>query len=144
MLCQAYDLYINGLNSAIEVLQDLKKNEDFLKYIKDPPLVPLQPSISAFIYRPVQVLILSFFGLKISVIGKIKFQNLLASSISICYICMQSEYDIMCRPKRTVLEKFDDHKAWSSHYINLPSSQPVYVSSIHLVWPDLLPLRKYT
>ncbi|KAL5012143.1 hypothetical protein ScPMuIL_010694 [Solemya velum] len=54
MLCQAYDLYINGLNSAIEVLQVLKKNDDFLKYIKDPPLVPFQPSISAFIYRPVQ------------------------------------------------------------------------------------------
>lgn len=61
MLCQAYDLYINGLNSAIEVLQVLKKNDDFLKYIKDPPLVPFQPSISAFIYRPVQVFSSFFF-----------------------------------------------------------------------------------
>ena len=54
MLCQAYDLYAKGLQQANQVLSDLQKTEDFMRFVQDPPLEGRQPSISQFIYRPVQ------------------------------------------------------------------------------------------
>ncbi|XP_069120607.1 uncharacterized protein [Argopecten irradians] len=54
MLCQAYDLYAKGLDEANNVLSDLRSNTDFMKFLKDPIQDSRQPSISAFICRPVQ------------------------------------------------------------------------------------------
>lgn len=54
MLCQAYDLYAKGISAANQLLSELRRCEDFVRFVKDPPLEVNQPSISAFIYRPVQ------------------------------------------------------------------------------------------
>ena len=54
MLCQAYDLYAKGISTANHLLSELRKNEDFVRFVRDPPLEGNQPSISTFIYRPVQ------------------------------------------------------------------------------------------
>lgn len=54
MLCQAYDLYAKGLHQANQVLSDLQKREDFMRFIQDSPLEGRQPSIGQFIHRPVQ------------------------------------------------------------------------------------------
>ena len=54
MLCQAYDLYAKGLQQANQVLSDLQKSEDFVRFIQDSQLEGGQPSISQFIHRPVQ------------------------------------------------------------------------------------------
>ena len=54
MLCQAYDLYAKGLQQANQVLSELQQTGDFRRFVKDPPLEGMQPSISQFIYRPVQ------------------------------------------------------------------------------------------
>ncbi|XP_071096723.1 uncharacterized protein [Haliotis cracherodii] len=54
MLCQAYEIYAHGLSDANGVLSDLKRNEDFIRFVKNPQLLSGQPSISAFIYRPIQ------------------------------------------------------------------------------------------
>lgn len=54
MLCQAYDLYAKGISNANLVLSDLRRCEDFVRFVQEPPLEGGQPSISSFIYRPVQ------------------------------------------------------------------------------------------
>ncbi|XP_070175591.1 uncharacterized protein [Littorina saxatilis] len=54
MFCQAHESYAEGLSEANRVLSDMRQNEEFLRFIKDPPLAPGQPSISAFIFRPLQ------------------------------------------------------------------------------------------
>jgi regulator of G-protein signaling 3 len=54
MLCQAYDLYAKGISTANHLLSELRRNEDFVRFVRDPPLEGNQPSISTFIYRPVQ------------------------------------------------------------------------------------------
>ena len=54
MLCQAYDLYAQGLSAANQLLSNLRRSEDFVRFVKEPSLEVGQPSISAFIYRPVQ------------------------------------------------------------------------------------------
>ncbi|ESO85945.1 hypothetical protein LOTGIDRAFT_167700 [Lottia gigantea] len=54
MLCQAYEIYANGLSNANAVLSDLKRNPDFVRFVKEPVLTQGVPSISAFIYRPIQ------------------------------------------------------------------------------------------
>ncbi|XP_045191341.2 uncharacterized protein LOC123548240 [Mercenaria mercenaria] len=54
MLCQAYDLYAKGISAANQLLSELRRNEDFVRFVRDPPLEGNQPSISTFIYRPVQ------------------------------------------------------------------------------------------
>nr|XP_022327199.1 uncharacterized protein LOC111126682 isoform X2 [Crassostrea virginica] len=53
MLSQAYDLYSKGLGEANELLSDLRKSTEFVKFVRDPPLEPQQPSISTFLTRPV-------------------------------------------------------------------------------------------
>ena len=54
MLCQAYDLYAKGVSKANKILSDLQLNEDFMKFVHDPPLEVNQPSIKMFIYQPVK------------------------------------------------------------------------------------------
>ncbi|VDH97352.1 regulator of G-protein signalling 3 [Mytilus galloprovincialis] len=54
MICQAYDLYARGIAGANQSLAELRKNPEFVKFVKEPKLQSGQPSISAFIYRPVQ------------------------------------------------------------------------------------------
>ena len=54
MLCQAYDLYAKGLQQANQVLSDLQKSPDFVRFIQESPQEGRQPSISQFILRPVQ------------------------------------------------------------------------------------------
>lgn len=54
MICQAYDLYARGLAGANLVLSEVRKSPEFVKFIKEPQLQKNQPSISAFIYRPVR------------------------------------------------------------------------------------------
>ena len=54
MLCQAYDLYAKGLQQANQVLSALEKTDDFSRFVQEAPLEGRQPSISQFIYRPVQ------------------------------------------------------------------------------------------
>ncbi|XP_048777843.2 uncharacterized protein LOC125681698 isoform X1 [Ostrea edulis] len=53
MLSQAYDLYSKGLGEANELLSDLRKSTEFVKFVREPPLEPQQPSISTFLTRPV-------------------------------------------------------------------------------------------
>ncbi|KAK6196036.1 hypothetical protein SNE40_001339 [Patella caerulea] len=53
MLCQAYEIYAQGLSNANGVLSGLKRNPDFMRFVKEPALTPGEPSISAFIYRPI-------------------------------------------------------------------------------------------
>ena len=55
MFCQAHEAYAAGLSEANRVLSDMRQHEEFLRFIKEPPLEPGQPSISAFIFRPLQV-----------------------------------------------------------------------------------------
>ncbi|XP_055896512.1 uncharacterized protein LOC106061993 isoform X2 [Biomphalaria glabrata] len=58
MLCQAYESYANGLASSNTLLKELRKNRDFMSFVKDTPSEDGQnfgqPTISAFINRPVQ------------------------------------------------------------------------------------------
>ncbi|KAL3872127.1 hypothetical protein ACJMK2_040079 [Sinanodonta woodiana] len=54
ILCQAYELYAKGINEANRLLSDLRKSEDFIKFVSNPSLKGRQPSISTFIFRPVQ------------------------------------------------------------------------------------------
>ena len=54
MLCQAYDLYAKGISNANHVLSDLRRCEDFVRFVQEPALEGGQPSISSFIHRPVQ------------------------------------------------------------------------------------------
>ncbi|KAK3088405.1 hypothetical protein FSP39_018747 [Pinctada imbricata] len=54
MLSQAYDLYSKGLGEANVLLLDLSKSGEFVKFIREPSMDPQQPTISAFISRPVQ------------------------------------------------------------------------------------------
>ncbi|XP_061165285.1 uncharacterized protein LOC133174226 [Saccostrea echinata] len=53
MLSQAYELYSKGLGEANELLLELRKSTEFVKFVKDPPLEPQQPSISTFLTKPV-------------------------------------------------------------------------------------------
>ena len=48
-------MYAEGLSEANQVLTELRQNSEFVRFLKEPPLSPGQPSISAFIFRPVQV-----------------------------------------------------------------------------------------
>lgn len=54
MFCQAYDLYAKGITSANKVLSDLSSCEDFIKFVRNCSLESTEPSISSFIYLPVQ------------------------------------------------------------------------------------------
>ncbi|KAK3593735.1 hypothetical protein CHS0354_013632 [Potamilus streckersoni] len=54
MLCQAYELYAKGISEANKLLSDLRKSEDFIKFLSKPSLKGRQPSINTFIFRPVQ------------------------------------------------------------------------------------------
>ncbi|KAL8609608.1 hypothetical protein ACOMHN_023744 [Nucella lapillus] len=54
MFCQAHEAYAAGLSAANCVLSEMGQNKKFLRLVKDPPLQPGQPSISAFIFRPLQ------------------------------------------------------------------------------------------
>ncbi|CAL1540455.1 unnamed protein product, partial [Lymnaea stagnalis] len=58
MLCQAYESYANGLARSNTLLRELRKNRDFMSFIREPPTEDSQamghPTISAFINRPVQ------------------------------------------------------------------------------------------
>ncbi|PVD28313.1 hypothetical protein C0Q70_10900 [Pomacea canaliculata] len=54
MLCQAHETYALGLRKANRVLSELQHNHDFVRFVKEPALEPGQPSISAFIFRPLQ------------------------------------------------------------------------------------------
>ncbi|XP_052222379.1 uncharacterized protein LOC127838592 isoform X1 [Dreissena polymorpha] len=54
MLCQAYDLYAKGISAANQLLSDLRRSEDFVRFISVAAVPDGQPSISAFVYRPVQ------------------------------------------------------------------------------------------
>ncbi|WAR30627.1 RGS3-like protein [Mya arenaria] len=54
MLCQAYDLYAKGISAGNQLLSDLRRNDDFVRFVREPSLESNQPSISSFIYRPVQ------------------------------------------------------------------------------------------
>ncbi|XP_025112214.1 uncharacterized protein LOC112574971 isoform X2 [Pomacea canaliculata] len=54
MLCQAHETYALGLREANRVLSELQHNHDFVRFVKEPALEPGQPSISAFIFRPLQ------------------------------------------------------------------------------------------
>lgn len=53
MLSQAYDLYSKGLGEANDLLSDLRRSTEFVKFVREPPLEPQQPSISTFLTRPV-------------------------------------------------------------------------------------------
>ncbi|XP_064616351.1 uncharacterized protein LOC135480446 [Liolophura sinensis] len=53
LLCQAYDIYARGLSNANKVLSDLKRCQEFQKFIQDAD-DGRQPSIMAFIYRAAQ------------------------------------------------------------------------------------------
>ncbi|PVD28170.1 hypothetical protein C0Q70_10755 [Pomacea canaliculata] len=54
MLCQAHEMYALGLREANRVLSELQHNHDFVRFVKEAALEPGQPSISAFIFRPLQ------------------------------------------------------------------------------------------
>ncbi|CAG2190156.1 unnamed protein product [Mytilus edulis] len=54
MFCQAYDLYAKGITSANKVLSDLSASEDFIKFVRNSTLESGEPSISSYIYLPVQ------------------------------------------------------------------------------------------
>ncbi|KAH9500272.1 hypothetical protein Btru_073594 [Bulinus truncatus] len=58
MLCQAYESYANGLANSNTLLKELRKNRDFMSFVKEPATEDgqsfNQPTISAFINRPVQ------------------------------------------------------------------------------------------
>nr|KAG5693409.1 hypothetical protein BaRGS_009882 [Batillaria attramentaria] len=54
MFCQAHETYALGLSEANRVLSELRQNEDFVRFVKEPALEAGQPSISAFIFRPLQ------------------------------------------------------------------------------------------
>ncbi|KAL3872434.1 hypothetical protein ACJMK2_040361 [Sinanodonta woodiana] len=54
ILCQAYELYAKGINEANRLLSDLRKSEDFIKFVSNPSLKGRQPSISTSIFRPIQ------------------------------------------------------------------------------------------
>ena len=59
MFCQAYEDYAHGLVRSNALLRELRKNKDFMSFIKETGSDDGQnfghPSISAFINRPVQV-----------------------------------------------------------------------------------------
>ncbi|XP_052093008.1 uncharacterized protein LOC127729311 [Mytilus californianus] len=54
MFCQAYDFYAKGITSANKVLSDLSTSEDFIKFVRNSTLEAGEPSISSYIYLPVQ------------------------------------------------------------------------------------------
>lgn len=59
MLGQAYEAYASGLAQSNALLRELRKNRDFMKFIREPESLDEQcqdhPSISAFINRPTVV-----------------------------------------------------------------------------------------
>ena len=55
MFCQAHETYAEGLGEANQVLSEMRQHPGFLRFLKEPPQQPGQPSISAFIFRPLQV-----------------------------------------------------------------------------------------